>query len=201
MATEEKIVSELLDALSTVCELDKETISVLRPELFSVVHRNMTALSVPVPSVEKVKVSRSSSKRVPKSDKIPHKNAYHFFVASKMGEVKDAGVGAKERMKTIGEMWKKLPEEGRLPFQEKAQHYNQSVDSAMSEPDWASRREDIVSSANQSAGVAKKVSVPSKEVEEEEVEEEEEEVEESAPVPVPVPVPEVKQSAPVRRRK
>jgi hypothetical protein len=215
---DEKIVTELLDELSQMCELDKDTVAQLRPGLLKVIQKHMGAFGdAPAPAK---KGKKGTAKRVTtKSDKIPHKNGYHFFVAAKMGEVKEAGVGAKDRMKTIGEMWKKLTEAEKVPFQEKAKTYNDSVEAEMKTTGWEARRESIVAAANLASGAppkkeaAKPVKapkpepVPEPEVEDEEEEaEEEEEVEEVKPAPKPAPVkePEVvakTAEAPVRRKK
>lgn len=208
---EETIVAELLDALSSMCELDKDTINALKPGLQSVIQKHAAAFAAPTAAKTKGTRKTGTKRATTKSDKIPHKNGYHFYVAAKMGEVKNAGVGAKERMKTIGEMWKKLDEEGKKPYQDKAKIYNEAVDGEMKNPDWATRRETIVSNANVAAGVAKKDEVK---VEAEVEEDEEEEVDakpqaKSAPTQAPVqapapalaPAPAPTKSAPVRRTK
>jgi hypothetical protein len=154
---DEKIVSELLEELSSMCELDRDTVAQLKPVLLKVIQRHLSALSGGAASSVDKKTKKGTGKRAStKSDKIPHKNGYHFFVAAKMGEVKDAGVGAKDRMKTIGEMWKKLTEADRVPFQDKAKTYNDSVDTEMKTTGWEARRETIVAAANQSAGAPPK---------------------------------------------
>lgn len=195
MASEDIIVAELLDALSSMCELDRETINALKPGLQSVIQKHISAFAAPTAAKAKGTRKTGTKRATTKSDTIPHKNGYHFFVAAKMGEVKNAGVGAKERMKTIGEMWKALNEEGKKIYQDKAKTYNEAVDAEMKNPDWAVRRETIVANANAAAGVSKKVEakVEAKEAKEDE-EGEEEEVEvkpevKSTPAPAAAPAP------------
>lgn len=211
MASE--IVDELLNELSSMCELDRDTVAQLKPGMMKVVQKHMGAFTGGSAPVEK-KTKKGTGKRAStKSDKIPHKNGYHFFVAAKMGEVKEAGVGAKDRMKTIGEMWKKLTEAERQPYQDKAKTYNEFVEAEMKTPGWEARREEIVAAANLASGATPKKEpvkaskaaaavVPPSEPEvddDEEDEEDEEDVEEVEP-PKPVPVPKPAE-APVRRKK
>jgi hypothetical protein len=214
----DKIVNEIFEELSKMCELDEATIAAIRPNFLAVIQKNMALMTTTVapadaPESTGKKVKKASTRKVgTKSDKIPHKNGYHFFVAAKMGEVKAAGVGAKDRMKKIGDMWKELVEEGRKPYQEKARLYNESVDNEMKLPDWAARRTTIVDNANLTAGVASKkgaeVVVPEAVVEEAAAAEEEEEegaveVVPVAPVVPVVPVAPVAtvKTGPIRRTK
>lgn len=154
MATSENIVKELLDELSKMCELDVDTVNTLRPGLMKVIQKYMTVHSVPVSVGGGNNTKNMAKKATKKSEKtkIPHKNAYHFYVAAKMGEVKEAGVVAKERMKKIGEMWRELNENDHKPYQASAQIYNEIVDAEMKTTDWESRRGTIIEKANLSAG-------------------------------------------------
>jgi hypothetical protein len=211
----EKVVAELLDELSTMCDLDVDTVKALKPGFVKVIEKNIGSFGAAPAGEKKVKgkgTRGAGKKATPKSDKIPHKNGYHFFVADKMGQVKEQGVGAKERMKTIGEMWKLLSEDDRKPFKGKAQLFNDAVDGEMKNEGWIARRDSIVEAANIGAGCQPKKPVtktpkapkeaakaePVAEPEEEEVEE----AEEVKPAPKveakPAPKAEPK-AAPVRK--
>lgn len=203
MANDEKITAELIEALSSVCELDSDTIAQLKPALQNVVKKHVSEMVGGTPPVaEKVKGKKGGAKKVStKSDKIPHKNGYHFYVAAKMMEIKES-VAAKERMKIIGEMWKKLGEDEKKPFQDQAHLYNESVDGEMKTENWTTRREAIIASANQCSGApVKKVASPKPAQKAEP--ETEEEVVKTAPAPevATEAVVEPPAVAPVRRKK
>ena len=127
MANIEKIASELLSQLSSMCELDRETQEAIRPSFLEVLKKHIT--DAPSASEKPEKTKKASKKSTePKPEKLTKNNAYHFFVAAKMGVVKDSGVAAKERMTTIGEMWKKLSDDERKVFQDQALHYNEVIE-------------------------------------------------------------------------
>jgi hypothetical protein len=211
--TDEKITSELVKALSDVCQLDDETVGQLRPVLLEVIQKNLAEFA-PAPKGKKggapkkekeEKEPEEAEEEEPKSDKIHHRNAYHFFVNAKMNVVKDnKDVAAKQRMKVIGEMWKKVTDDEKKPFQEQARLYNESVDLATQKTDWHSHLDEILETASLAAGVPKKV----KPVPEVKAEPTPTPVVAPAPVPVvvaPVVVPEPVVApgapAPVRRAK
>jgi len=189
-----KIVDELFNKLSTTCELEDEIVNALRPGFLEVVEKHLSPPTEVQSGEGKTRTRKTTTKRVtsPKSDKIPHKNAYHFFVAAKMVEVKDS-VAAKDRMKHIGELWKKISDDERKTFVDKADSYNVSVDEAMKSSDWSSKREGIVETATKATTEAPvEVEVP---------------VEAEVPVDAPVEetkVPEVSEApatpAPVKSR-
>ncbi len=194
------IVDEQIKSLEQICDLEQDVIQAFHVALLQVAERHLATLSTgstPV-SGEKIKLGKKATKRVtkPKEEKLSSKNAYHFFVAAKMGEVKAAGVEAKGRMKRIGEMWKALSDDERKPFKDMATRYNDYVQNEMKSDDWKARREAIVLAANQhatSAEGATAVSVPTTTDADEEVDEDEEvddadEVETVVSVPVPVTV-------------
>jgi len=161
---DEKIVNEIMKELAEVCDLDDSIQSTLKPVIQKVIKKYMTDIVPVATSAEApVKTKKGSKKATVKSDKIPHKNGYHFFVGAKMNEVKDAGVPSKERMTHIGSMWGGLDENGRKPYQEMARLFNESVDGEMKTEGWAARRDTIVSNANVVAGVPKKNPPPKKE--------------------------------------
>uniref|UniRef100_A0A6C0BKA3 HMG box domain-containing protein n=1 Tax=viral metagenome TaxID=1070528 RepID=A0A6C0BKA3_9ZZZZ len=211
---EETIVTEFLEALSTVCDLDDQTKATMRPCFLEVVKKHFTpqVTTTDTASVPPVKVKgkratgakRTTSKS--KSDKIPHKNGFQFFMSAKMAEFKTSkDIKVSERMKIIGELWKKLSEDEKKPFTEKATLYNTHVDQEMKSPDWAARRAEIVTAANLSAGVSPKSATP--EIEAEEVSETPAPVAPVPEAPAPAPVPETPAAvvppaapAPVRRR-
>lgn len=150
-----KIVDELFNKLATTCELEDEIVNALRPGFLEVVEKHLSPPTEVQSGEGKTRTRKTATKRAtsPKSDKIPHKNAYHFFVAAKMVEVKDS-VAAKDRMKHIGELWKKISDDERKTFVDKADSYNVSVDEAMKSSDWSSKREGIVETANKATAEA-----------------------------------------------
>jgi ribosomal protein L12E/L44/L45/RPP1/RPP2 len=187
--TDEKITAELVTALSEVCQLDDETVDQLRPILLKVIQKNLAEFaSAPAPKAKKgapkkeakeekdAKEEKEEVEEEAKTDKIHHRNAYHFFVNAKMDVVKDnKEVAAKQRMKAIGDMWKLLNEDDKKSFQDQARRYNESVDAAIQKPDWVAHRDEIIETASMIAGVPKKVKpVPEAK---------------PAPAPVPAPVP------------
>jgi hypothetical protein len=153
MTHSEIFTHEIMDSLISNFELDKDAINQLTPVIRNVVDKNIKNLDTP--NTKKIKMT---TKKSTKDTKIPHKTAYHFFVAAKMGEVKNAGVAAKERMKYIGEIWKKLSDVEKEPFQGQAKSYNDFIDKELETGDWSSRRDAIMGSANQCAGIAPKPS-------------------------------------------
>lgn len=203
---DEKITNELVVALSEVCQLDDETVGQLRPILLKVIQKNIIEFT-PAPKAKKgapkkekeEKKEEEPAEEEAKSDKIHHRNAYHFFVNAKMDIVKDnKEVAAKQRMKAIGDMWKLLSEDDKKPFQEQARLYNESVDQAILKPDWVARRDEIIETASMLAGVPKKKPVA-------EAKPAPAPVVVPVPVPAPAPVPEPVVApaapAPVRRAK
>lgn len=186
----EKVVEELFATLASKCDLDEEIIMAIKPGFLEVIEKHLKApVEAPVevkPKAKKVTAKRPAS---PKGEKIAHKNAYHFFVAEKMSGVKEAGVGAKDRMKHIGENWKKLTDEERKVFQDRAAAWNASVDESMAtDPDWLSHKDAVLATANKAAGVPAKALVTPPPVEEPVEEVKAPTPEPVAPVPVPAPV-------------
>ena len=150
------LVDEQIKSLGNICELESDVIQAFHGALIAVAERHLANLSATVSPVvtEKIKIGqKTTTKRAskPKEDKLSSKNAYHFFVAAKMGEVKAAGVEAKGRMKRIGEMWKELTDEDRSPYKAMATRYNDHVQNEMKSADWKVRREAIMAAANLSA--------------------------------------------------
>jgi hypothetical protein len=172
------LVDEQVKSLATICELDSDVMQAFHGALLTVAERHLASMTpASTSSGEKIALTKKgTAKRAskPKEDKLSSKNAYHFFVAAKMGEVKAAGVEAKGRMKRIGEMWKALVDEDRQPFKDMASRYNEYVQNEMKSADWKDRREAIVAAANQSAtaGVASSSTVVADDAGEEEGDEE-----------------------------
>src|SRR5689334_20595261 len=116
MSAAKALVDEQVKSLGSICDLESDVTQAFHAALLAVAERhlaNLTTATSSGASGEKIKIGKKTgTKRAtkPKEDKLSSKNAYHFFVAAKMGEVKAAGVEAKGRMKRIGEMWKALSE-------------------------------------------------------------------------------------------
>lgn len=149
------LVEEQVKSLSTICELEPDVTKAFQDALLQVAERHLSAQSSSSGG-DKIKLEKKAGTKKaskPKEDKISHKNAYHFFVAAKMPEVKAEGVEAKGRMKSIGEKWKALAEPDRQPYKDMAVRYNDYVNNAMKSGDWKDHRDDIVASANRSAGI------------------------------------------------
>ena len=151
------LVEAQIVALSNICDLEAEVLSAFQSALEEVASAHLAKLASGASSEggAKLKLTKKDTGKArvtkPKEDKISAKNAYHFFVAAKMGEVKTAGVEPKGRMKRIGEMWKALGEDERGPYKAMATKYNEIVLEAQKSDDWKARREDIVKDANRQA--------------------------------------------------
>lgn len=154
MSKAQLLVDEQVTALSSICELENEVTQAFRSAMLPIAERHLAvAAQSGGASSEKIKITKKPTKRntKPKEEKIAGKNAYHFFVADKMGEVKAAGIEAKSRMKRIGEMWKSLDDQSRQPYKDMAERFNSYIAIEMRNPDWKERKEDIVAAANTSA--------------------------------------------------
>ena len=170
MSNVQTVVSDLLKAISGICDLEDSTQKAFSEVMLPILQ---TALSASASSGSgdgtKIKLgkgkggSKKSSK--PKEEKLASKNGYHFFVAAKMGEVKAAGVGAKERMGKIGGMWKALNDDTRKPYKEMAERYNAHVAKEMQSPDWKARKEAIQAAANAVANQGAPVAVSADDLE------------------------------------
>jgi len=206
------LVDEQVKSLSSICDLESDVTQAFHAALLQVAERHLANLSTTTTAAstgEKIKIGKKAgAKRVTKTkeDKLSSKNAYHFFVAAKMGEVKAAGVEAKGRMKRIGEMWKALSEDERKPYKDMAARYNEHVQGEMKTADWKARRDAIVAAANQHATSGTGAVVVESEGGDEE--EEEDDVDETetvvsvapvVPTPVPTPAPVVQAPAPVQQ--
>ena len=228
MSKAQSLVDEQVKAVSSICDLEPEVTQAFHAAMLPIAERHLSSLATSqtggVSSGDgKIKIGKKTpAKRTtkPKEEKLSGKNAYHFFVADKMSEVKAAGVEAKSRMKRIGEMWKALNDAERQPYKDMADRYNAYVAKEMQTSDWKARKETIVLAANSSAKTGSCVTAPTGdelEVEVEatsELEEEDEQdtdsvntVSTSVSVPVPVKAPvqapvqaAAVQAAPVRRR-
>jgi len=165
-------------------------------------------------STEKVKLTKKTSTgkskgtTKEKADKISTKNAYHVFVAAKMGQVKGDGVDAKKRMGAIGELWKALTADDKAPYEAYAKAYNEYVQAAQNEADWKSRVEEIKKAGNAHAQSATGIvtsssSAASEDGEDEAVPETPAPVQTPAPAkPAPVvatPAPVAAAAAPIRK--
>lgn len=156
MSQAKSLVDEQVKALSAICDLEAEVTAAFHAALLPIAERYLASSSASgsLTSDGKIKIGKKTGgKRVskPKEEKLSTKNSYHFFVADKMAEVKQQGIEAKLRMKKIGEMWKALSDEQRLPYKEMADRYNAFVAKEMQTDDWKSRKESIMAAANSSA--------------------------------------------------
>jgi hypothetical protein len=151
------IVEEIFKAINAVCDLDDQIVTHLRPGLVAIATKYFVVNSATSDASAEGGKGKGKGKGKksdkPKSTKIARKNAYHFFVAAKMGEVKSQDIVANERMKRIGEMWKQLDEAGRKPFGDMASLFNEYVDKEIKTAGWEARRDEIIKAANKAAGI------------------------------------------------
>ena len=194
MSKAQSLVDEQVKALSSICDLEKEVTDAFHAAMLPIAERHLASLATAPAATTgegKIKIGKKvGAKRAtkPKEEKLSGKNAYHFFVADKMGEVKAAGVEAKSRMKRIGEMWKALAEDQRLPYKAMAERYNAFVGQEMKTSDWKDRKEAIVTAANASAKTGQSVPVVATAAADEEEDDEDGEIEETESVVAPAPV-------------
>jgi hypothetical protein len=157
VATQSKnFAQKLVSSLSNVCDLEPDVQSAFLAAMEPLVREFVESVGKSsTGSGEKIKLSKKSgnNKRAtkPKEDTISKKNAYHCYVADKMGEVKAQGVAPKERMGKIGAMWKATSDEDKQPYREMAQRYNDYVVEAMKDTNWKANKDEIIKSANQEA--------------------------------------------------
>ena len=209
------LVDEQIKSLGSICDLEPDVTQAFHSALLQVAERHLATMSANTASTavsgEKIKIGKkATTKRTskPKEDKLSSKNAYHFFVAAKMSEVKAAGVEAKGRMKRIGEMWKALSDDDRKPYKDMASRYNDHIQNEMKTADWKARRDDIVKEANLQATTGNEAVIDDAEDDGEDEDNESEvssvvTVASVVPTPAPAPVvqtPAPQATAPIRRQ-
>lgn len=151
------LVNEQVKSLSAICELETEVTDAFRKAMLPIAERYLAQASAgsAAGSDGKLKLTKKGGAKrgtaKPKEEKLTSKNGYHFFVAAKMAEVKNAGVEAKGRMKAIGDKWKALDDAGRAPYKSMAERYNAHVTAESKTADWKARKDAIVEAANAAA--------------------------------------------------
>jgi hypothetical protein len=134
MNTVETIVNDLVSELSMQCaEMDYDTVSKMRSIFTDVVSRHVTDVPVKKTPVKKQPASPKKQKEevvaVEKVKKPSFKTGYQLFVKERMSLPNDAKIGAKDRMKHIGESWKALTEEQQTVYKLEATQINESLKS------------------------------------------------------------------------
>lgn len=151
-----QVTSDVVNALGSVVDLEPEVSDAFTQTISSVLSKYYLATEAPSTTTSsggeglKVQLKRKKKKR-DTSNRKPSKNAYHFFVAAKMPEVKASGVEAKQRMATIGAMWKSVTETEKAPFVEAANAFNSTVAELTQTEGWDKTE---VQDAAQTAAVA-----------------------------------------------
>lgn len=155
-----QVTSDVVNALGSVVDLEPEVSDAFTQTISSVLSKYYLATEAPSTTTTtssgsgeglKVQLKRKKKKR-DTSNRKPSKNAYHFFVAARMPEVKESGVEAKQRMATIGSMWKSVTETEKAPYVAAASAFNAKVTELTANEGWA--KTEVQNAAQEAAVVA-----------------------------------------------
>ena len=155
-----QVTSDVVTALGAVCDLEGEVREAFSQTISGVLSKYHLATEAPSEAVAadgdsdgtvKVQLKKKKKKR-DTSHRKPSKNAYHFFVAAKMPEVKASGVESKQRMKQIGLMWGKTDADGKAPFNAAAKTFNEKVAEMTATEGWV--KADVAAAAQAVAVLA-----------------------------------------------
>ena len=149
------LVQRLSGALSSICDLDPESLGTITNTFTPIVEEYMKS-SLKGSAKPKLSLKGEKADKPVKTQRPPYKNPYQFFVAHYMSEAVKQCPDHKDRMAFIGRGWKEASEDTKGECKSCADRFNDHVKSHLTEG-WESRRDDIVREAQHNAVTGSKL--------------------------------------------